>query len=150
MPPPVATLVKLQLLTGARGGELFRLRTVDIDRKDDVWKYRPTAHKTSHHGHRRTIYFGPKVQAVLTPILKLDLQAYLFTPAEAVEWRNARQAKQRKTPLTPSQHSRGAEAAKRQRKLHLFYNRDSYAPQSPGRVILHFPRRRKYLRKWPG
>lgn len=127
LPPPVAALVKLQLRTGARGGELFKLRTCDIDRTGAVWKYNPTAHKTAHHGHRRTVYFGPLAQDVLQPFLQLDMQAYLFRPVDAVAWRDERQAKQRKTPITPSQKKRAERAAKRPRKFAPTYTKDTYA-----------------------
>jgi integrase len=126
LPPPVAALVKLQLLTGARGRELFRLRTGDIDRTGAVWKYTPAGHKTAHHGHGRTIYFGPRAQEILTPFLSLDPQAYLFRPADAVAWRNERQRAKRKTPMTPSQRRRAELAAKRQRKYRPHYTKDTY------------------------
>jgi integrase len=126
LPPPVAALVKLQLRTGARGGELFKLRTCDIDRSGDVWKFRPAAHKTAHHGHKRVILFGPLAQDVLRPFLKLDLQAYLFTPADAIAWRNERQAPKEERRLTPSQRRRAAEAAKHPRKLEPHYNKHAY------------------------
>jgi integrase len=123
LPPPVAALVQLQMLCGARGGELFALRTCDIDRSKPVWRFRPTRHKTAWHGYERVIYFGPKAQEVLRPFLKLDLQAYLFTPADGVAWHNTRRP--RKTPMTPS-HRRRAEEAVGQ-ELHPIYNRTSYA-----------------------
>jgi integrase len=40
----------------------------------------PAAHKTAHHGHERTIFFGPKAQDVLTPFLSPDRERYLFRP----------------------------------------------------------------------
>jgi integrase len=126
--PPVSALVKLQMLTGARGGELFGLRTCDIDRSGAVWKYQPREHKTAHHGHERIIYFGPQAQDVLLPMLRMDLQAFLFSPADAVEWRHEKQHRARKTPMTPSQRLRAEQAAKRKksRRWHPKYNRDSY------------------------
>ena len=125
LPPPVAALVKLQLLTGARGGELFGLRTCDVDRSKPVWKARPAKHKTAHHGHDRTIYFGPRAQEVLAPLLQLDLTAPIFSPADARAWRNERQASKRVTPLTPSQARRAEEARKRPRKLNPTYNKST-------------------------
>jgi hypothetical protein len=43
----------------------------------------PESHKTLHHGHRREIYLGPKAQEVVKPLLKPDLQAYLFSAQDA-------------------------------------------------------------------
>ena len=37
-----------------------------------VWEYRPTAHKTEHHGKARIIMIGPRAQAVLAPWLDGD------------------------------------------------------------------------------
>jgi integrase len=54
MPPPVAALVRLQLLTGARAGELFELRSVDIDRTVMPWVARPIPAK-DEFAHRFTL-----------------------------------------------------------------------------------------------
>lgn len=122
MPPPVAALVKLQRLTGARGGELFKLRGCDIDMSGAVWKCRPVRHKTAHKGHVRTIRFGPQAREILAPFITTDVSAYLFRPVDAVTWRNERYI--RKTPLTPSQRLRAAQA--RPRKVREFYTKDTY------------------------
>jgi len=96
----VWTLIQLQLLTAARAGELVNLRPCDIDRSGKVWTFTPDGHKTAHHGHHRTIYFGPKAQEVLAPFLLRPEDKYLFSPAEAqAERRRERHAK-RKTPLS--------------------------------------------------
>jgi len=87
LPPPVAALVRLQLLTGARAGELVTMRVGDLDMSGRVWAYRPRQHKTAHHGIAREIYIGPKAQLVLNPWVKLDLQAYLFSPTDAEQAR---------------------------------------------------------------
>lgn len=102
LPPPVAAMVKLQLLTGARGGELMTLRPCDIDMARDVWRANLAVHKTAHHGHARTLMFGPKAQAVLLPFLTADrtTTAYLFNPAESMKWKRDRQKQGRKTPMT--------------------------------------------------
>ncbi len=63
----VWALVQLQLLTGARPGELLALRPVDLDTSGKVWTYRPADHKTAWHGHGRTIYFGPKARRSCGP-----------------------------------------------------------------------------------
>ena len=94
-------LIQLQLLTGARAGELVKMRPVDIDTSADVWTYTPENHKTAHHGHKRTIYLGPRAQAVVGPYLAgRPTNAYLFSPAEAEGKRRERQHADRKTPLS--------------------------------------------------
>ena len=81
--PQVRAMIDLQLLTGARPGELCGMRTCDVDTKPAVWVYRPASHKTAHHGHRREIFVGPKAQRILGPLLKPDLQAFVFSPEDA-------------------------------------------------------------------
>lgn len=93
LPPPVAAMVELQLLTAARPQEVMGLRPGDVaDRGDGLWAYTPAAHKTEHHGRRRVLLLGPKAQAVLRPWLARDPAAYCFTPAEAVAWARRRRA----------------------------------------------------------
>ena len=98
----VKALLDLQLCTGARGGELFDLRPMDleIDKKKRIWLVRPSEHKTAHHGHDRVIYLGPKAQASLKPFLvNRPADRYLFSPREAEAERRLKAAGRRKTPL---------------------------------------------------
>ncbi len=61
--------------------------------------YRPGQHKTAHHGFSRTIYIGPRGQAILRPFLLRPTKTYCFSPSEAVaEWRQENFAN-RTTPL---------------------------------------------------
>lgn len=92
-------MIELQRLTGMRPGEVTVMRTCDIDTSGRVWIYTPASHKTARFGHRRQIYLGPQSQAVLRPWLRTDLQAYLFQPKEAVEWKRRQRGLARKTPL---------------------------------------------------
>ena len=67
--PIVADMIRLQRLTGARPGEICQLRSCDVDRAGDVWRYIPREHKTEHHGHQRVICIGPRAQTVLLPYI---------------------------------------------------------------------------------
>lgn len=99
----VDALVQLQLLTGARGGELFTLRAIDIliDDRSGIWTIEPADHKTSHHGHARTIFLGPRSQEIIRPFLTgRPLDACLFSPAEAEAERLQARAAARRTPLS--------------------------------------------------
>jgi integrase len=89
------------------------MRTCDLETSGRVWAYRPEGHKTSHHGHGRVIYLGPRAQAVLRPWLRPDLMAYLFQPREAEAERQADRRERRRTPLTPSQRARTRKARPR-------------------------------------
>lgn len=96
--PQIAAMIRLQMFTGMRPGEVCAMRTCDIDTSGNLWAYRPAGHKTAHHGHARVIFLGPQAQDVVGPFLKADLQAFLFVPAEAERWRRAEAAARRATP----------------------------------------------------
>lgn len=94
----VWAMIELQRLTGMRPGEVCAMRTGDVDTTGTLWTYRPQKHKTAHHGHARTVYLGPKAQAVLAPWLRPNLTEYLFQPREAEAERRERAHAARKTP----------------------------------------------------
>lgn len=103
MSRPVRALVELQLLTGARPGELLGLRRCDLvpDEKTGIWIYRPDQHKNAFREKERIIYFGPLAQKELAPFLLKHLPTmYLFSPAESDAERRQRQHEQRTTPLS--------------------------------------------------
>ena len=100
---PVRGLVELQLLTGARAGELIELRVCDIevDKETGVWSYRPLKHKNAHREHERVVYFGPRAQDILQPFLTERAETdYLFSPAEAEADRREERRAKRTTPLS--------------------------------------------------
>jgi site-specific recombinase XerD len=66
----VWSLIQLQLLTGARAGELVMLRGVDLKTGDQIWTVEPDQHKTSHLGHSKRIYFGPQAKAIVQEYLQ--------------------------------------------------------------------------------
>jgi integrase len=65
-----------------------------------VWTYRPSEHKTEHHGHDRVIFIGPKAQQVLMPFLLRPAEEYCFSPVEADQDRRALRSERRVTPLS--------------------------------------------------
>lgn len=95
----VAAMTQLAMLTGARPGEICIVRTADIDTSGPVWLYRPTTHKNAHRDQERIIALGPIAQEVLRPFLKPDLEAFIFSPAEAEAERRATCHAARTTPL---------------------------------------------------
>jgi integrase len=120
----VRGMVDVQLLTGARPGEVCVLRACDIDMGGSIWLYRPDRHKTAHHGHQRVIAIGPRAQEILREFLTLDTQAYLFSPRRAMEEIRERQRRDRKTPVPPSQRHR--RKARPKRKPGERYTTDAY------------------------
>lgn len=116
--PQVAAMVRLQLLTAARPGEVCALRPRDVDHADPAsWVYRPGSHKTEHHGRDRVIVLGPCAREVLRPWLDRAPGAYCFSPAEVVAGREAA----RKPSTSPA---RGRPAARP--KPGGRYTKDSY------------------------
>jgi len=97
----VWAMIRLQLYTGARPGEVVGARPMDLDMSSPVWRFQLTAHKTAHHGHERVLHLGPKAQAVIAPFL-VDRRTDepLFSPRDAEDERRERLTQQRKTPLS--------------------------------------------------
>lgn len=89
-----AALVRVQLLTAARPGELVGLRPCDLRRSGKhelapglwidtgaCWVFQPAKHKTAYRNHRRVVLFGPRAQSVLLPLLGgRPADAPLFPP----------------------------------------------------------------------
>jgi integrase len=133
MRPQVAAMVRLQLLTGMRPGEVVVMRGMDLEMTGTVWAYRPGSdqgphgkHKTAHRGRSRVILIGPRAQEVLRPWLRLNIQEYLFQPREAMAQYRAELRRDRKTPLTPSQMRRLPKKRKPRRRPGDRYRVSSY------------------------
>lgn len=131
LPAPLAAVVRLQVLTGARPNELLRLTPADLNRSGKVvikpgqtvdtagkvWSLSPAEHKNAWRGHSRLILFGPTAQAILQPFLEgRKPDAFLFSPREAVAALHARQRANRKTPVQPSQVQRARDQAARPKR----------------------------------
>jgi integrase len=98
----VEALIDLQLLTGARPGELLGLRPLDIDTSAPIWTHTPAVHKTSHRGRARTIYVGPRAQEIIRPFLTRDATRPMFSPKEAQAERHAACATHRRPGAKPN------------------------------------------------
>jgi integrase len=126
LPPVVADMIRLQVLTGCRPGELTQLRPCNITfGTTGVWTYRPARHKNLHRGKDRRIFIGPEGQTVLRPYLDRDPNAFCFSPKESESARNSVRKQNRKSPMTPSQSARKPKAS-RKRPVRDRYNKDSY------------------------
>jgi integrase len=119
--PTVADIVMVQLLTGARPGEICDLRACDVDRTGKVWLYKPASHKTAYRGLERVIPIGPRAQEIIRRRLKPNVQAYLFQPQEAMQEKWERDRKQRKTKVYPCEGKR-----RRPRKVTHHYSTVNY------------------------
>jgi integrase len=114
--PMIADMVMLQLETGARPGEIVRIRAIDIDMTGATWLYKPAAHKTAYLGHARAICLGPKAQAIVRRWLVADVQAFLFSPKRCREEQNAARRAARLAQGTPLYPSHVAHMAKKKKK----------------------------------
>lgn len=99
LPPVLQDMVNLHRLLGCRPGELVSITPAMVNRSGDVWRIEPAQHKGTWRGHSRTIYAGPKAQAILKPYLdNRPPDAPCFSPQEAVEQRLSERESNRKTP----------------------------------------------------
>jgi integrase len=120
----VWAMIQLQLLSGMRPGEFCIMRSCDIDAGGRSWVYTPESHKTEHHDKTRRIYMGPKAIEIVRGWLRPDLEAYLFSPAEAMAEKRAEQRQNRKTSVQPSQRNR--KRARPKKRPGERYDTDSY------------------------
>lgn len=87
--PVVGAMVRLQLLTGMRPGEVCALTASQIHRDGlkvegvPIWVYRPTHDKQSHRRKPVPIALGPKAQQVIEPFM--GRSGFLFSPLEEME-----------------------------------------------------------------
>jgi integrase len=124
----VADMVRLQLETGMRPGELVAMRACDMDTTGKVWLYKPNQHKTEHHGYERVIVLGPKAQQIVRKYLTTNLQAHLWSPRRMMEERYIADRENRKSKVPPSQTNR--KKARPQKKPG-----DRYTTMTYGRAI---------------
>ncbi|MGP0067063.1 MAG: tyrosine-type recombinase/integrase [Isosphaeraceae bacterium] len=102
----VAAMVRVQLLTGCRAGDVMTMRGCDLTPGEPNWVYRPEHHKTEWRGKERVIPLGPRAQEIVKQFLKPDTQAYLFDPRDVVAEMHARRGLGRKSRPTPSETAR--------------------------------------------
>jgi integrase len=115
--PPVRAMVELQLLTGMRSGEVCAMRACDLNMGGEVWLFTPAYHKLTYRGKERVIALGPRAQQIIKPFLKLDTQAYLFSPKDAVAALHARFQEEWNTKRYPYEVRRSQRRRKRNPKV---------------------------------
>ncbi len=100
LPPVVADMVRLQRLVGCRPSEVCSITPSMVDRTLDIWEIRLSQHKNAWRGKSRTIFVGPKAQAVLAPYLLRAAETFCFSPAESEKKRRQKAHDERTTPLS--------------------------------------------------
>ena len=112
--PTVATMIRVQRMTGMRPQEVILMRAVDIDRSDqECWVYRPHRSKSEHHERERVIFLGPKCQKLLCPYLEIDPTGYMFSPRRAEAQRRTKHGTRRVRTTGPTQREQPPGAAPR-------------------------------------
>lgn len=138
--PQVAAMIRLQLLTGMRPGEVLGMKPEEIDRSEAVWIYEPTKHKNDWRGHARQIPLGPTAQEILTPYLNRPASEPLFSPIEAEDWRNEQRVinrdRNRKLSLKDLKR-REARRKKSKARKSKRPKRNQYCPDSYRRAITY-------------
>jgi integrase len=80
---PVRGMILLHRHSGMRPGEARIMRSIDIDTTAALWEYRPSSHKTEHHGDDRVIMLGPRAQAILREFMAdRPVDSFLFSPKD--------------------------------------------------------------------
>lgn len=134
--PQISAMIRLQLVTGMRAGEVVIMRPGDIEKAGDTWIYRPSDHKTQYLGVEKLVPLGPQAQDLLRGFLDRPDDAFMFSPAESAGWRSEQRVEHRdpnrKTPIYPSElraRERRKQAKKQEtpkRPLRDRYDVDSY------------------------
>ena len=91
-------MVRIQLLTGMRPGEVCQLKPNCIDSSGEIWLFKPEHHKNEHRDQSRVICIGKQAQDILRPYLLRDKDSFCFEPSEAVEQVRRRRNLERNTP----------------------------------------------------
>lgn len=66
----LVAMVRVQLLTGMRPGELLGLTPAALDRAREPWRYAAVEYnKMLHKDLSRVVFFGPQARALLAPLL---------------------------------------------------------------------------------
>jgi integrase len=126
----VGDMVRFQLLTGCRPGEVCSLTPGMIDRTSDVWQVNLAKHKTAYRGKKRVIYVPKAAQEVLSRYLFRGPDDFCFSPKDSRKDYVKEKAAARVTPL-----SCGNKAGTNRQKKPKRVPGESYTTASYGRAI---------------
>lgn len=98
--PIIKAMLRIQVATGMRPGEVCIMRPCDIDRSGDNWIYVPSKHKTGWRGKAKAVPIIDDARDAITDFLQRHPESYCFSPKEAMEWRRAVGAAKRTAPLS--------------------------------------------------
>jgi integrase len=122
----VADMVRFQRITGCRPQDVCNLRPCDVEMSGEVWLYRPSTHKTEHHGRERVIPIGPKGQDILRPYLLREKETHGFSPVDSEKNRREELHASRSTSLSCGNRPGTNRKRKPKRSAGEHYTADSY------------------------
>ena len=93
--PTVRAAVEVQWWSGMRPAEVLAMTRRQLDTSGETWLYKLARHKGTWRGKERIVALGPKAQAVLRPLLRLEPDAPLFSARTAYAEFLAAKRKQR-------------------------------------------------------
>jgi integrase len=96
----VADMVRFQLATACRPGEVVKITPAMVDQSGEVWEIKLDQHKTAFRGKKRVLYVGPKGQVILRPYLTRRADKPCFSPAESERQRLDAKHAARVVPLS--------------------------------------------------
>ena len=98
LPSIVADMVRFQLATGCRPGQVCSIKPEMVDRSSDVWTIKLKEHKNKWRGKTRTIYVRREAQDILLPYLLRANDAFCFSPKDSEKARRLALNEARTTP----------------------------------------------------
>lgn len=122
VPECLGHMIRVNELTGMRPEEICSMRWADIERRDDVWIYRPQHWKTEHLGQPRAVVIGPR--AINLIVQHEGESDYVFSAAVANMQYLKKIRELRKSKVQPSQVDRSIDNPLRIKGDH--YTVDSY------------------------
>lgn len=130
LPPPVKAMIRVQLATGMRPGEVCKMTPGDIDRSGETWIYVPSSHKTAWRGTDKAVPLNSEAMDAIKDYLNRRPDAFLFSPKESMAWRRAVAAANRKTP-----RNQGNRKGTNRKENPKSQPRDHYDPQAYRQAI---------------
>jgi integrase len=138
----VSDMIRFQSLVGCRPGEVCMIKPAMVNRSGEVWTIALETHKTAWRGKSRTIYVGPKAQAILAKYLLRAADSACFSPIESERQRLEARHAARTTPLDQG-NIPGSNVARKPRKA----PGDAYTTGSYAKAIKYACQRGK-LEPW--
>ncbi len=105
--PSLGDMIRVHMLTGMRPEEICSMRWADIEKRGDVWIYRPAHHKNEWRMQPRAVVIGPRAQGLISR--RKGEGEFVFSPKVAQGERFEEMRRNRKSKVQPSQVCRAKE-----------------------------------------